>query len=83
MPPAAKPAAKGPEKKAKAAPKGEVLRFKSPAEFFAENQNIAGFDNVSRRSAFLQHAEVAATRHINSKPHSLIYFAVPISLAAW
>jgi hypothetical protein len=25
---------------------GEVVNFKSPAEFFAENQNIAGFDNV-------------------------------------
>ena len=36
--------------KAAPAPKpcaGEVLTFKSPAEFFAENQNIAGFDNVS------------------------------------
>jgi hypothetical protein len=31
--------------KAKGA-KAEVLQFKSPAEFFAENQNIAGFDNV-------------------------------------
>lgn len=27
---------------------GEVLKSKSPAEFFADNQNIAGFDNVSR-----------------------------------
>lgn len=26
---------------------GEVLKSKSPAEFFADNQNIAGFDNVS------------------------------------
>jgi len=26
--------------------KAEVLQFRSPAEFFAENQNIAGFDNV-------------------------------------
>jgi DNA topoisomerase VI subunit B len=25
----------------------EVLQAKSPAEFFAENQHIAGFDNVS------------------------------------
>ena len=25
---------------------GEVLQFRSPAEFFAENQNIAGFDNA-------------------------------------
>lgn len=32
---------------AKKGPKSEVLQFKSPAEFFAENQNIAGFDNVS------------------------------------
>lgn len=24
----------------------ETIQFKSPAEFFAENQNIAGFDNV-------------------------------------
>jgi DNA topoisomerase VI subunit B len=27
--------------------KGDVLQQKSPAEFFAENKNIAGFDNVS------------------------------------
>jgi len=27
--------------------KGEHVQSKSPAEFFAENQNIAGFDNVS------------------------------------
>lgn len=32
----------------------EVLQFRSPAEFFAENQNIAGFDNVGgERVAFL------------------------------
>ena len=30
----------------KAAPKGDVLQQKSPAEFFAENRTIAGFDNV-------------------------------------
>jgi DNA topoisomerase VI subunit B len=35
--------------KAKGGSKTEVLQFKSPAEFFAENQNIAGFDNVSMR----------------------------------
>ena len=29
------------------AKKGDVLQQKSPAEFFAENKNIAGFDNVS------------------------------------
>lgn len=29
--------------------KGEVVQARSPAEFFAENQNIAGFDNVSTR----------------------------------
>lgn len=28
--------------------KGETLEFKSPAEFFAENQNIAGFDNAGK-----------------------------------
>lgn len=57
---AASPAAKAPRAPAKpkaaaaskpspapSAKKGEVLSFKSPAEFFAENQNIAGFDNVS------------------------------------
>ena len=27
--------------------KADVLEQKSPAEFFAENKNIAGFDNVS------------------------------------
>jgi len=38
-------------------PKGAVgggpatLQQKSPAEFFAENKNIAGFDNVSPREA--------------------------------
>ena len=26
---------------------GDKLQQKSPAEFFAENKNIAGFDNVS------------------------------------
>lgn len=26
--------------------KAEALQQKSPAEFFAENKNIAGFDNV-------------------------------------
>ena len=26
--------------------KADVLQQKSPAEFFAENKNIAGFDNV-------------------------------------
>ena len=28
--------------------RGEVLRFKSPAEFFSENKNIAGFDNPGK-----------------------------------
>ena len=28
--------------------KNEVLVFKSPAEFFAENQNIAGYDNAGK-----------------------------------
>ncbi len=28
----------------------EVMQQKSPAEFFAENKNIAGFDNVSFES---------------------------------
>jgi hypothetical protein len=36
----------------KAAGKGDKLQQKSPAEFFAENKNIAGFDNVS---AYSQH----------------------------
>lgn len=36
----------------KAAGKGDKLQQKSPAEFFAENKNIAGFDNVS---AYQQH----------------------------
>lgn len=31
--------------------KGDILEQKSPAEFFAENKNIAGFDNVSPASA--------------------------------
>jgi hypothetical protein len=29
------------------AKKADVIEQKSPAEFFAENKNIAGFDNVS------------------------------------
>ena len=33
--------------KGKAAKGADVLQQKSPAEFFAENKNIAGFDNVS------------------------------------
>jgi hypothetical protein len=45
---ARKPAT-APSKRAEITPKkGEMLSFKSPAEFFAENQNIAGFDNVRR-----------------------------------
>jgi hypothetical protein len=36
-------------KKGAAAP--DALVQKSPAEFFAENKNIAGFDNVRRRGA--------------------------------
>ena len=28
---------------------GEAVKSKSPAEFFADNQNIAGFDNVRRK----------------------------------
>ncbi|KAJ0412156.1 hypothetical protein ATCC90586_005769 [Pythium insidiosum] len=28
--------------------RGEVLQIRSPAEFFAENQNIAGFDNPGK-----------------------------------
>jgi DNA topoisomerase VI subunit B len=38
----------------KAAGKGggaDKLQQKSPAEFFAENKNIAGFDNVSCSTA--------------------------------
>ena len=31
--------------------KGDVLQQKSPAEFFADNRTIAGFDNVSRRAS--------------------------------
>lgn len=27
---------------------GEEVKSKSPAEFFADNQNIAGFDNVRK-----------------------------------
>ena len=30
--------------------KADVLQQKSPAEFFADNRTIAGFDNVSQRS---------------------------------
>lgn len=33
--------------KASGGGKGEAVKSKSPAEFFAENQQIAGFDNVS------------------------------------
>ena len=29
--------------------KADTLEHKSPAEFFAENKNIAGFDNVRRK----------------------------------
>ena len=35
-----------PKSPVKLTARGEVLQIKSPAEFFAENQNIAGFDNV-------------------------------------
>ncbi len=36
--------------------KDEVLQQKSPAEFFAENKNIAGFDNV--RLLSVMHADI-------------------------
>ena len=42
MPPKKKAAAAGLKHKET----GERVQTKSPAEFFAENQNIAGFDNV-------------------------------------
>ena len=32
------------------AKKADLIEQKSPAEFFAENKNIAGFDNVSSNS---------------------------------
>ncbi|KAF3448921.1 hypothetical protein FNV43_RR09638 [Rhamnella rubrinervis] len=38
--------------KPKPKPKESALKQKSPAEFFAENKNIAGFDNVSRKSLY-------------------------------
>ena len=34
-------------------PKADVLQQKSPAEFFADNRTIAGFDNVRRRRPLL------------------------------
>ena len=34
--------------------KADVLQQKSPAEFFAENKNIAGFDNVGNLPARTQ-----------------------------
>ena len=37
-----------PTTKKAAAPGVETLQFKSPAEFFAEHQNIAGFDSAGR-----------------------------------
>jgi DNA topoisomerase VI subunit B len=37
----------GPTGKIKKKKDGDTLQQKSPAEFFAENKNIAGFDNVS------------------------------------
>ena len=33
------------------AKKADVIEQKSPAEFFAENKNIAGFDNVRTATA--------------------------------
>lgn len=38
--------------------KADVLEQKSPAEFFAENKNIAGFDNVS-----LEHSKNLSAPH--------------------
>lgn len=40
------PAAAAAPAGAKKGKKGDALVQKSPAEFFAENKNIAGFDNV-------------------------------------
>lgn len=42
--------------------KTDVLEQKSPAEFFAENKNIAGFDNVSSVSLWTGFVEPAEFR---------------------
>jgi hypothetical protein len=47
MPPKAKAPAKAPTKAPAKGGKGDkALQSKSPAQFFADNKNIAGFDNV-------------------------------------
>lgn len=42
------PPSGGPTKRAKTSAGDSKLKFKSPAEFFAENKNIAGFDNPGK-----------------------------------
>ena len=60
----------------------QVLSFKSPAEFFSENKNIAGFDNVgkcARRRAErppIRHARTAPQRHDLTAPRRSLYTTV-------
>ena len=52
--------------------KADVLQQKSPAEFFAENKNIAGFDNVHQQHALcLTHQ--ADDAHVLKFPACVIY----------
>lgn len=62
--------------------KGDVLQQKSPAEFFAENKNIAGFDNVSRdhfRDGFdplLRLCDITVLCPCSSQPGKCLYTTI-------
>jgi DNA topoisomerase VI subunit B len=58
--------------------KADVLQQKSPAEFFAENKNIAGFDNVSivtplRPAQTIVRSIFYITYHVRAARKVLIY----------
>lgn len=57
--------------------KADVLEQKSPAEFFAENKNIAGFDNVSQ-AQHLSPSSMCKNDFI-----SLVPDLIPGCFAAW
>ena len=44
--------------------KADVLQQKSPAEFFAENKNIAGFDNVRADPSYRNNIHYALLQRV-------------------
>jgi len=65
----------------------DTLEYKSPAEFFAENKNIAGFDNVRQRHHLCLVLANASAQGLDSKMHcamrSLANACTPPSGSSW